>query len=607
MGRDDSEADTESSVSTNEDGAAGETNLDAATIDFLNETIAARSLRIPYQGAKLSTTDYVAYLGIDLVLEPELAWIAREMCAAPMPPNAEMLFSQSNIVYFHDTDNDYYTLEHPLTNRFLKVLERQRLDLVAMRTKPSVNKVENRMPNEVVEISVPFVIATGCLANLIVDVFCGSCDDYFCFQCFQQLHRKGFRSDHHAQLVTASDGDMVDQHKKKCMECWLLMKQKFSSQFARKDVAEKASRQTLQELRETVMATALANPMEDISRTEQALNQAHRPSAANDIMNPSGTEKSARIDLMVPLYGGSSRFEPVDFEKVDLAEIAEEANRDSVAARLRNDQLAKKKQMADPSRPPADVRTLLNVDQRVDSNKLQKESMSSMMQRVGDDISEDVAELRLQKGGYRNRCSSTVVDVNGVVLMSSTWVREITRVAIMRPGTSQRSRRSSARLRHSIARSPVDYSHIEKRITQPEAEHVQLPAAPTAEVSTGKRRKVEPTEVAVPSGNVNELTEWILKESGLKRNRRLQQLMNMTLEELVQDLNQHEAARMENDGITVDFTSAGAVKQRYEALASLFVGGSNRHLQNYVRCVEALSKSAIRKARFLRLLLSTAI
>ncbi|KAF4719096.1 hypothetical protein FOZ63_026072, partial [Perkinsus olseni] len=153
MGREESESDSGSSVSTNEDAVAGETNLDAATIDFLNETIAARSLRVPYQGvrgavstglgrkhAQLSTTDYVAYLGIDLVLEPELSWVAREMCAAPMPPAAEMLVSHSNIVYFHDTENDYFTLEHPLTNRFLKVLERQRLDLIAMRTKPSVNK-----------------------------------------------------------------------------------------------------------------------------------------------------------------------------------------------------------------------------------------------------------------------------------------------------------------------------------------------------------------------------------------------------------------------------------------------------------------------------------
>ena len=37
-----------------------------------------------------------------------------------MPPNAEMLVSKSGIVYFHDLENDYYTVEHPLTQRYLK-------------------------------------------------------------------------------------------------------------------------------------------------------------------------------------------------------------------------------------------------------------------------------------------------------------------------------------------------------------------------------------------------------------------------------------------------------------------------------------------------------
>ena len=29
--------------------------------------------------------------------------------------------SQSGVCYFHDTVNDYYTIEHPLTQRYLKV------------------------------------------------------------------------------------------------------------------------------------------------------------------------------------------------------------------------------------------------------------------------------------------------------------------------------------------------------------------------------------------------------------------------------------------------------------------------------------------------------
>ncbi|KAF4711080.1 hypothetical protein FOZ62_007930, partial [Perkinsus olseni] len=162
----------------------------------------------------------------------------------------------------------------------------------------------------------------------------------------------------------------------------LLMKQKFSPQFARKGVAEKASQQTLQELRETVMATALADPMEDISRTEQTLNRAPKASAANDMGRPTSDDKTVRLGLTVPLHGGggASRFQPTDFEKVDLAAIAEEAERDSVAARLRNDKLLRK-QLGDRGLATTDVRTLLNVDSRIDPDSLRKETIDSMMQR----------------------------------------------------------------------------------------------------------------------------------------------------------------------------------------------------------------------------------
>jgi hypothetical protein len=97
------------------------TNLDGATVDFLNEAASTRVLRVgvsdPDSPDQLSTLDFVEYLGIDLSLEPQLVWVAREMCCSPMPPNAEMLVSKSGIVYFHDLENDYYTLEHPLTQR----------------------------------------------------------------------------------------------------------------------------------------------------------------------------------------------------------------------------------------------------------------------------------------------------------------------------------------------------------------------------------------------------------------------------------------------------------------------------------------------------------
>jgi hypothetical protein len=150
MGEDDDEFLSQSDFDpTKEVGARPE----QATLDFLEETKDARILRVPGSSASrgaagLSTMDYIEYLRVDMTIEPELAWIAREMCAAPMPPNAEMLVSKSGIVYFHDLENDYYTVEHPVTQRYLKGIERERLYLLALRTKPSVNALQFHQPAE---------------------------------------------------------------------------------------------------------------------------------------------------------------------------------------------------------------------------------------------------------------------------------------------------------------------------------------------------------------------------------------------------------------------------------------------------------------------------
>lgn len=243
------------------------TNLDAATIEFLNEAAETRSLRIPPGKDQLTTNDYVEYLGIDLEMEPELGWIAREMCAAPMPPNAEMLMSKSNIVYFHDTENDYYVLEHPLTQRYLKIVERSRLDILALRTKPSVNGLVFKQPdvlfqNQFRNLQIPCqdcgilqstlrceqCVMSFCQAcfdslhrncegprknhttiqtavgsfcalnpNKKPQVYCGTDEEYYTFEAFERLHKKSGR-DVKAMLVSVSDGEVVDPQMK-CEEC----------------------------------------------------------------------------------------------------------------------------------------------------------------------------------------------------------------------------------------------------------------------------------------------------------------------------------------------------------------------------------------------------
>jgi hypothetical protein len=249
------------------------TDLDKATLDFLDETKEARILRVPAGAsargaAGLTTMDYIEYLRIDMELEPEMAWVAREMCAAPMPPNAEMLVSKSGIVYFHDLENDYYTVEHPLTQRYLKVLERERLYVLALRTKPAVNALVFHQAAELFNQQFPNLqvpcqdcgvmqstlkceqcvmsFCDACFRNLHANCegprkyhttratacgsFCSSCakkkpqvyngnsEEYFCYECFEQLHSKGNRRSHRAMIVSVSDAEVVEPNKK-CEEC----------------------------------------------------------------------------------------------------------------------------------------------------------------------------------------------------------------------------------------------------------------------------------------------------------------------------------------------------------------------------------------------------
>eukprot|EP00397_Hematodinium_sp_SG-2012_P024400 GEMP01025413.1.p1 GENE.GEMP01025413.1~~GEMP01025413.1.p1 ORF type:complete len:649 (+),score=139.03 GEMP01025413.1:83-2029(+) len=246
-------------------------NLDEATVDFLTEANNTRSLRITPDvlgNQQLTANDFMQYLNIDMELEPELSWVAREMLAAPMPPNAKMIISKSHIVYFHDLENDYFTLEHPLTQRYLKILERQRLDSLALRTKPSVNGLVFTQPDilfhnqfrnlqipcqdcNVVQASIrctqcvmsfcnscydylhtdssgprhghttiPTAVGSFCSSCTVKkpQVFCGNCEDFFCFSCFEVMHKKGYRLDHRATLLAVSDGEIVEPGKK-CEEC----------------------------------------------------------------------------------------------------------------------------------------------------------------------------------------------------------------------------------------------------------------------------------------------------------------------------------------------------------------------------------------------------
>ena len=216
---------------------------------------------------QLDAKDFIDYLGIDLKQEAQLSWIARELCCAPLPPDATQLLTKTNLVYFRDATSNLFTVEHPLTQRFLKVLERHRLDAIAGLGKRHVHQLEWTEPDiefysEFSHLQVPCsdctvsqstVYCHQCISgycavcfellhakgarkehtyrptasgstcsycpNKQPQVYCNDCKEYFCFKCFESLHRRGKRAEHKAMHIMAWSGNVASSEQKLCDEC----------------------------------------------------------------------------------------------------------------------------------------------------------------------------------------------------------------------------------------------------------------------------------------------------------------------------------------------------------------------------------------------------
>eukprot|EP00921_Rhytidocystis_pertsovi_P026392 GHVQ01042578.1.p1 GENE.GHVQ01042578.1~~GHVQ01042578.1.p1 ORF type:complete len:637 (-),score=87.75 GHVQ01042578.1:472-2382(-) len=240
--------------------------MDPQGLAFLQQYRESEILRIGADKTVLDVVDYAQYLNINLQLEPSLVWVAREMLAAPLPTEAEMHVSRSGVVYFRDKRHDIYTVEHPFTQRYLKVLERARLHLLATRLLPDTHGLALQQPTvlfhqqyknlqiacEDCGVCQSVVSCQQCLMSFCdscftllhnksnrshhvvtktaigsecsscsrrkPQCFCASCEDFFCHSCYDELHQKGGRQAHQAVAVAASDGELVDT-KRRCDEC----------------------------------------------------------------------------------------------------------------------------------------------------------------------------------------------------------------------------------------------------------------------------------------------------------------------------------------------------------------------------------------------------
>ncbi|GHP04114.1 hypothetical protein PPROV_000286800 [Pycnococcus provasolii] len=79
--------------------------------------------------------DMAVYLGIDLTLEPDLLWIAKQAVQVALPPNWEELEDGTGAVYFYDVVNGKSTLKHPMDDYFFALAAEERRRLPERRKK----------------------------------------------------------------------------------------------------------------------------------------------------------------------------------------------------------------------------------------------------------------------------------------------------------------------------------------------------------------------------------------------------------------------------------------------------------------------------------------
>jgi hypothetical protein len=148
----------------------------------------------------------------------------------------------------------------------------------------------------------------------------------------------------------------------------LQLKQQYASQFAKKEIAAKSTDLTLKELKETVLATAVSNPYEDPTKTNQLL---YKTSNENEDEDEEAVADRANAPVVMQEQA----------RKLLLTE--EEAGSKVVSnAFFREHQSKKEELRAADVKEPKDmtVRQLLKIDDRMDPVQLRDSVYQSNVQ-----------------------------------------------------------------------------------------------------------------------------------------------------------------------------------------------------------------------------------
>jgi hypothetical protein len=139
-----------------------------------------------------------------------------------------------------------------------------------------------------------------------------------------------------------------------------VLKAKYASQVGKREIAEKTAESVLKELKDTVLATAAVNPLEDVARTQQIVNKSGDPDDKSKLLKASAA--------VGPVLGASAGAKKVLLAAEDdiSGELVSNAFRREHKIRIDELKGGDVKEVGDMT-----VRQLLKIDDRVDAVQLQ--------------------------------------------------------------------------------------------------------------------------------------------------------------------------------------------------------------------------------------------
>ena len=149
------------------------------------------------------------------------------MSCAPLPQNCQLQESSEGVVRFQDTRRSIVAFEHPLTWRFRRALERERLDLPTIRSKRPLQCLLS-IDYKIGQTDAHVRISPACqdCHQTVSTKSCLTCSQSFCDFCFELTHAHS--RTHHSIIPTpagshCNERDCDNEPRVWCKDCNYLL------------------------------------------------------------------------------------------------------------------------------------------------------------------------------------------------------------------------------------------------------------------------------------------------------------------------------------------------------------------------------------------------